>query len=120
PHTSQNASRYGCVPHTTQSSRDLFARAAPAEHPAGLALAEVAGDPFHPGAEIEGRALAARMRAFLRDRFDEDWWRNPRSVASLNSLWGRGGRSTQAELWAEVGAGPGIGPLVQELSESCR
>ncbi len=113
----QQALESGLGSRTAQVHREIYARAAGAELPAGLALADLR--PFHPGAEIEGRALAARMRAFLRDQFDEDWWRNPRSLVSLNSLWGRGGRSTQAELWAEVGAEPGIDPLVEELSESC-
>jgi hypothetical protein len=60
------------------------------------------------------------MRAFLRDRYDEDWWRNPRSLGSLNGLWSRGGRSTAAELWAEMGSAETLVPLLAELAETCR
>ena len=78
-------------------------------------------DPFgEPAFELAGRALAARLRLFLRDRYDEDWWRNPRTATSLNALWGRGGRPTAADLWAEMGSPAGIDALVDELIESCR
>jgi len=60
------------------------------------------------------------MRAFLRERYDEDWWRNPRALAPLQSVWARGGRSTADELWGEVSAQPGIAALQSELTEACR
>jgi hypothetical protein len=100
------------------AARDLFARATGAELPSGLAALEV--DPwFDDLAQLQGRALAARARAFLRDRYDEDWWRNPRSAPSLQGLWGRGGRATSAELWAEMGGDPTVQPLIVELLEAC-
>jgi hypothetical protein len=99
--------------------RELYMRATGAELPAGLALCDL--DPWlEPLAEIQGRALAARIRAFLRELHDEDWWRNPRSTASLQGLWGRGGRPRCAELWAEVGGEPAVDPLLRELSEACK
>jgi hypothetical protein len=70
---------------------------------------------------------AARIRSVLRERFDEDYWRNPRTVPVLRGLWGRGGRPTLRELWAEVaqrdepeGAQPSVEPLLAELREACR
>jgi len=99
--------------------RDLFVRATGAELPAGLALCDL--DPWLGGfAELQGRALAARIAAFLRERYDEDWWRNPRAAASLNGLWARGGRPTCAELWTELGGEPAVDPLVFDLSQGCR
>src|SRR5438067_2486959 len=99
--------------------RDLFVRATGAELPAGLALCDL--DPWLGGfAELQGRALAARIVAFLRERYDEDWWRNPRTAASLNGLWARGGRPTCAELWTELGGEPAVDPLVFDLSQGCR
>ncbi|HYY51724.1 MAG TPA: hypothetical protein VE755_02575 [Myxococcales bacterium] len=99
--------------------REFFARAAGAELPAGLALRGL--DPWFDGfAELQGRALAARLAAFLRERYDEDWWRNPRAAASLHGLWGRGGRPTCAELWTEVGGEPAVDPLVFDVSHACR
>src|SRR5439155_1109138 len=99
--------------------RGLVARATGAELPAGPALCDRA--PWLGGcAERQGRALAARIVAFLRARYDEDWWRNPRTAASLNGLWARGGRPTCAELWTELGGEPAVDPLVFDLSQGCR
>ena len=98
--------------------RDLYARAAGADLPSGLALCDL--DPFAASAELAGRALAARLRVFLRERYDEDWWRNPRALGSLAALWGRGGRPSASELWAEMGSEPETTSLAEELSESCQ
>ncbi|HTO98564.1 MAG TPA: hypothetical protein VMK66_16055 [Myxococcales bacterium] len=94
--------------------RDLYAKATGADLPAGLSLCGL--DPWADAlARLQGRALAARAAAFLRERYDEDWWRNPRSTQSLQGLWARGGRPTCTELWAEMGGEPGIDPLVLEF-----
>ena len=85
----------------------------------GLALCGV--DPwFGALARLKGRALAAHAAALLRERHDEDWWRNPRATVSLQGLWGRGGRPTCTELWGEMGGKPGIDPLLLEFSTQCR
>jgi len=101
------------------AARELFLRATGADLPAGLALASV--DPWlAPWAELRGLALAARMRASLRERFDEDWWRNPRALDPLQGLWSRGGRPTAAELWAELGEDlPSVEALVADLLAAC-
>jgi hypothetical protein len=99
--------------------RDLYLRATGADLPAGLQLRDL--DPWLDAfAELQGRALAAHAAAFLRERYDEDWWRNPRSTASLQGIWARGGRATCAELWAEMGGAPEINPLLLEFSDQCR
>ena len=98
--------------------RDLYLRATGADLPAGLQLCDL--DPWLDAfAELQGRALAAHAAAFLRERYDEDWWRNPRSTASLQGIWARGGRPTCAELWAEMGGAPEIDPLLLEFSGQC-
>jgi hypothetical protein len=99
--------------------RDLYARACGAELPAGLSLREL--DPWlGDWAALRGQALAARLRAHLRERHDEDWWRNPRALSVLQALWGRGGRPTVAELWAELGSdAPSVDWLCTELAEAC-
>ncbi|HXN80873.1 MAG TPA: hypothetical protein VN883_00265 [Myxococcales bacterium] len=121
-----DAHRDGFGARAAEACRSRFARAALAELPAGLALREL--DPFLGSwAQLRGMCGAARIRAVLRERFDEDYWRNPRTVPVLRGLWGRGGRPTLRELWAEVaprdepeGAQPSVEPLLAELTEACR
>ncbi|MGZ6126333.1 MAG: hypothetical protein ACXWLR_15300, partial [Myxococcales bacterium] len=99
--------------------RELYLRATGADLPAGLQLRDL--DPWlGPLARLQGRALASHARAFLRERYDEDWWRNPRSTASLQGLWARGGRPTCVELWAEMGGTPIVDPLLLEFSDQSR
>jgi len=113
------AHQLGLGARTAQAHRDLFARATGAELPAGLALCGL-GPWSSAFADLRGRMLAARARAFLRDRHDEDWWRNPRAALTLQGLWGRGGRPTLTELWAEMGGEPSVDPLLQEQVEASR
>ena len=112
------AHEHGLGGRAASAHRDLFARAALCDLPKGLALRDL--DPFAPAAELQGRALAGKLRAALRETFDDDWWRNPRALPKLQALWGRGGRPTVAELWAELGGAPGVEPLVDGLAEACR
>ena len=108
----------GLGARAAQAHRDLFLRATGADLPAGLALTDL--DAWGASlASLRGRMLASRMREFLRDRYDEDFWRNPRSVQSLNGLWTRGGRSTAAELWTELGMATSAAPLLHEFSAAC-
>jgi hypothetical protein len=117
--SSLQAHELGLGARAEQFHRDAFARATGAELPQGLALREL--DPWLGSfAELRGRAFAARARAYLRDLHDEDWWRNPRALSALTGLWGRGGRPTLAELWAELGGSPSVEPLIDELTEACR
>jgi len=116
---SLQAHESGLGAKAARAHRDAWARATSADLPAGLALCDL--DPWNAAlARVEGRMLAARASAFWRERYDEDFWRNPRSAASLQGLWGRGGRPTCAELWAEMGTEPSPEPLLALLAESCR
>ena len=109
----------GLGARTASAHRELFRRAAGADLPQGLALCGV--DPWLGAlARLRGRALASRTAAFLCERYDEDWWRNPRSASSLQGIWARGGRPTCAELWAEMGDVPAIDSLLLEFSTQCR
>lgn len=116
---SLQAREAGLGARAAAAHRDLYLRATGAELPAGLLLEDL--DPWlAPLARLKGRALAAHARAFLRERYDEDWWRNPRSTASLQGLWARGGRPTCVELWAEMGGAPAADPLVLEFCDQSR
>ena len=115
---SLQARESGLAGRAAEVHRGLYLRATGADLPAGLQLCDL--DPwFEAFAELQGRALAAHTAAFLRERYDEDWWRNPRSAASLQGIWARGGRPTCAELWAEMGGEPAIDPLLLEFSGQC-
>ncbi len=117
---SLEALRSGLGARTASLHRELFARASLTALPSGLALRDL--DLFlSPWAELRGLALAARTRSHLRERFDEDWWRNPCALQPLRSLWMRGGRSTVPELWNELAPGEAtsIDALVSELSLAC-
>ncbi|MBS2021103.1 MAG: hypothetical protein JST92_01745 [Deltaproteobacteria bacterium] len=114
------AFRLGLSARTASVHQDLFARAALCTLPSGLALEGL--DPWLTSfAELRGRMLAARIRAFFVERFDEDWFRNPRVLASLGSLWVRGGRPQVNELWSEVAPGevPSAEALVRDLTHAC-
>ena len=109
----------GITARVETAHRDLFARAVSAELPGALARREI--DPWlGPWAKLRGLCLAARLRAFFRDRHDEDWWRNPRALPLLKALWARGGRPTVREIWGELGEdGPGVDALAGYLLELC-
>jgi hypothetical protein len=99
-------------------SRDLFQRACGAALPTGLALREL--DPWlEPFAELRGRAFAASAHRDLRERFDEDFWRNPRAAPAIQGLFARGGRPTLRESWSEIGGAPSLDPLAGLLLEAC-
>jgi hypothetical protein len=113
------AHELGPSARAAQAHRELYARATTAELPLGLALDELSAFP-DALEELRGRVLAFAMRSFLRERYDEDWWRNPRALVSIQSVWARGGRNTAAELWAEIGMTETISPLRIGLAEACR
>ncbi|GJG84988.1 hypothetical protein tb265_01690 [Gemmatimonadetes bacterium T265] len=52
----------------------------------GEAMADV-DPPFAVGDRLRGALLAGALAAELRERFDEDWWRNPRAGRWLVSAW---------------------------------
>jgi hypothetical protein len=100
------------------ASRDLFQRACGASLPAGLALRDL--DPWlEPFAELRGSAFAASAWRNLRDRYDEDFWRNPRAGAAIQGFFARGGRPTLRESWSEIGGVPSLLPLAGFLLEAC-
>jgi hypothetical protein len=93
-----------------------FVRRARALEAAGVALARALGvdDPTMPDALADPGTLAPEERAAdlravllapalslaLRDRFDEDWYRNPRAAEPLCAASARGG-ALSIEGWAE-------------------
>jgi hypothetical protein len=79
-------------------------------------LTEATGFRFHPRSFLErlgqrfgvarflrGRMLAAQLRREIRERFDEDWYRNPLTGPFLGDWFSHGLRFSAAELGASLG-----------------
>jgi hypothetical protein len=96
--------------------RDLLAGATLVDWPRELSLADV--DPFFYAARyLRAWIFEAQLRDLLRERFDEEWYRNDRTGPFLLSLWREGQRLTVEELAAELGLGPpSLDPLLAQIS----
>ncbi|HJL18515.1 MAG TPA: hypothetical protein RMH99_22840 [Sandaracinaceae bacterium LLY-WYZ-13_1] len=70
----------------------------------------------HPGAAVRAARWIPALHVALRERFDEDWWRNPRTAELLRAACARGPTLT-VEAWAEeLGAdGGALADRVDEL-----
>jgi len=69
--------------------REAMALAALAAWPPGLAARD--GDASRAAAMLQGAARAERLRRTLVDRYDEDWWKNPRTSEALGTSLAAGG-----------------------------
>jgi hypothetical protein len=108
----------GSLARAAGPSRDFFQRACQGSLPAGLALRDL--DPWLDSfAELRGWAFAASAWQHLRERYDEDFWRNPRAGAAIQGLFARGGRPTLRELWSQIDGAPSLSPLAALLLEAC-
>jgi hypothetical protein len=115
---SRGAHVEGSLTRAAETSRDLLQRACRVAVPAALALRDL--DPWLESfAVLRGWAYAASTWQHLRERYDEDFWRNPRATAAIQGFFGRGGRPTLRELWSEIGALPSLAPLATLLLEAC-
>ena len=96
--------------------RDLLAGATLVDWPRELYLADL--DPFFYAARyLRAWIFEAQLRDLLRERFDEEWYRNDRTGPYLLALWERGQRQTVEELAAELGLGPlSLDPLLAQIS----
>jgi hypothetical protein len=106
----------GPTPHCADVYRDLLAGATLVDWPRELSLADV--DPFFYAARyLRAWIFEAQLRDLLRERFDEEWYRNDRTGPFLLSLWREGQRLTVEELAAELGLGPpSLDPLLAQIS----
>ncbi len=57
-------------------------------------------------ASLEAWALEARLVEVLRERFNEDWWRNPAAGRFLQGMAGAGATESAAQVGARLGATP--------------
>jgi len=96
--------------------RDLLTGAILVDWPRELHLADL--DPFFYAARyLRAWIFEAQLRNLLRERFDEEWYRNDRTGPFLLALWREGQRRTIEELAAELGFGPlSLDPVVAQVS----
>lgn len=73
--------------------------------------------PFQVARRLRAAQLSAGLARHLRDRFDEDWWRNPRTGPLLLDLFRSGQRYTAAELSVQVTSSPLSLNAVREQAE---
>jgi hypothetical protein len=79
----------------------------------GVRAARDADGPAHAAA-LGGAAAGERLRRAVRERFDEDWWRNPRAAGFLASLL-REGQPTGSDGGADQDAADAARVLVARL-----
>ena len=106
----------GPTPRSADLYRDLLAAATLVDWPRELSLADL--DPFFYAARyLRAWLFEAQLRDLLRERFDEEWYRNDRAGPFLLALWGRGQRHPIEELAMELGIGPlSPDPLLAQLA----
>jgi hypothetical protein len=99
-----------------EAYRHLLGRALRAEVPAEMALVDA--DPFLASAHtLRGWMGAALLAESLRERFDEDWYRNDRTGPFLRELWRHGLPPTLEAALEAVGLGPvAPGPLLRRIT----
>ncbi len=78
-----------------EAHREALGRAALAVWPLGLAARD--GDAGRAAAALAGAARAEALRRRLVERFDEDWWRNPRTREALGPWLAAGGGPAEDE-----------------------
>jgi hypothetical protein len=78
-------------------------------------LADMDGD-FYSADYLRAWIRTAQLRAHLRERIGEDWWRRPETGEILCDLWAEGTRPTSEEIADRIGFDPlDTAPLVEEL-----
>ena len=70
--------------------------------------------PSRPSSVFWGAAAAPALSDYLKERFDEEWWRVPDAGEFLKGLWRNGGRMTAETLSAKTGALPRGGEYLRQ------
>ncbi len=106
----------GPAPRCADAYRDLLSDATMVDWPHELYLADL--DPFFYAARyLRAWIFEAQLKDLLRDRFDEEWYRNDRTGPFLLALWQQGQRHTIEELATELGLGPlSLDPLLAQIT----
>ena len=96
--------------------RELLSGATLVDWPRELYLADV--DPFFYAARyLRAWIFEAQLRDLLRDRFDEEWYRNDRTGPFLLELWRQGQRHDLEGFAERLGLGPfSLDPLLHQIT----
>jgi hypothetical protein len=72
---------------------------------------------FYAARYLRAWQLQAQLNEALRERFNEDWWRNPQAGPWIEAeLFGHGQRELATEQAARVGGGVlGFAPLIRAI-----
>ena len=99
-----------------EAYRELLSDATLVAWPEELYLFDVDGF-FYAARYLRAWIFEAQLREFLRERFDEEWYRNDRTGPLLLGLWRQGQRLTVEELAADLALGPpSIEPLLAQIA----
>ncbi len=98
--------------------REALHRAVLVDYPAETYLADV--DPgFYSARYLRAWMFEAQLRDALEERFDEDWFRNPRAGTFLTGLWAEGQPARLEALAERVGLPPpDLAPLARRLARA--
>ncbi|HEY8367946.1 MAG TPA: hypothetical protein VIM86_01380, partial [Thermodesulfobacteriota bacterium] len=98
--------------------REALHRAVGVDYPAENYLADV--DPgFYSARYLRAWMFEAQLRDVLEERFDEDWFRNPRAGTFLAGLWAEGQPARLEALVERVGTGPlDLAPLARRIERA--
>jgi hypothetical protein len=97
--------------------RDLMFEATFAEWPAEQFLSDVDAF-FYSARYLRAWVFEAQLRTLLRDRFDEEWFRNDHAGPFLRGLWREGQRLPLEDLAESLGLGaPTLDPLIVQIAE---
>jgi len=98
-------------------------RALVVAHDPARALLDMLGDgdeAFGAAATLRAHTLAAALQTAARARFGAAWWERPEAGAWLRALWSRSPLWDVEALTQELGAKPGLEPLIASLVEDLR
>jgi hypothetical protein len=73
---------------------------------------------FHTASYLRGCLIESELKWYLREQFDEEWWRKKEAGDFIRKMWEEGGRITSHEISKRAGFDQiNLGPLLQFFVE---
>lgn len=73
---------------------------------------------FHTASYLRGCVIESELKWYLREQFDEEWWREKEAGDFIRKMWEEGGRITSHEISKRAGFDQiDLAPLLQYLGE---